>query len=109
MAGIVFNPPIDEITKKIVATFHPRRVVLFGSRGRGDHRADSDVDLLIEMESDLPPRERAMRVDALFWDRLWPMDVVVYTPEEADRLRHSRNSLVGIAEREGKVLYERRG
>ena len=106
---MIIEPPIEQITRKIVEAFHPRRVVMFGSRARGDHRSDSDLDLLIEMESDLPPRQRAMQVDWLFRDRLWPMDVVVYTPEEADRLRHSRNSLVGIAEREGKVLYERRG
>ena len=31
-----------EITRRIVEGFHPQRIVLFGSRARGDARADSD-------------------------------------------------------------------
>jgi predicted nucleotidyltransferase len=100
-------PPIDEIAQKIVAAFRPRRIVLFGSRARGDSAPDSDLDLLIEMESDLAPADRIRAIDRLFTPRAWPMDVVVFTPEEADRQRASRNSLVRTAEREGRVLYER--
>jgi len=97
----------EQIAERIVAAFHPTRIVLFGSRARGDARPDSDVDLLIEMPSDLPAAERVRAVDRLFTPRCWPMDVVVFTPDEAAAQRHSHNSLVGIAEREGKVLYER--
>jgi predicted nucleotidyltransferase len=101
--------PLNEIAERIVREFHPARIVLFGSRARGDAGPDSDVDLLVEMESDLSPRARAVRVDALFSNRLWPMDVLVITPQEAARQRLVRNSLISAAEREGKVLYEQRG
>jgi len=101
------QPTLEQIAGKIVAAFHPRRIVLFGSRARGDARADSDLDLLIEMDSDLAPAERIRAVDRLFTPRAWPMDVVVFTPEEAAQQRASRNSLVHTAELEGKVLYER--
>jgi predicted nucleotidyltransferase len=100
-------PPIEEIAKRIVAEFHPRRIVLFGSRARGDERADSDLDLLVEMSTDLPAAERIRAVDRLFRPRSWPMDVVVVTPDEAAASRASRNSIVAIAEREGRVVYER--
>ncbi len=101
------QPTADEIAKRIVSTLQPRRIVLFGSRARGDAGSDSDVDLLIEMESDLSPAERIRAVDRLFTPRTWPMDVVVFTPAEIARQRTSRNSLVHVAEREVKVLYER--
>jgi uncharacterized protein len=100
------RPPLEDIAQKIVASFRPRRIVLFGSQARGDGGPGSDVDLLIEMESELSPAERIRAVDRLFNPRTWPMDVVVFTPAEADQQRASRNSLVQIAEREGKVLYE---
>jgi predicted nucleotidyltransferase len=103
------EPTVQQIADRIVAAFHPLRIILFGSRARGDARPDSDIDLLVEMESDLPAAERIRAVDRLFTPRVWPMDVVVFTPEEAARQRESRNSLIQTAEREGKVVYERSG
>ena len=38
---------LEQITRRIVEGFHPQRLILFGSRARGDERRDSDVDLLI--------------------------------------------------------------
>jgi uncharacterized protein len=105
----VDQPTVEQIAEKIVTALHPRRIVLFGSRARGNAGPESDLDLMIEMESDLPAAERIRAVDRLFTPRTWPMDVVVFTPQEAARQRVSRNSLVRTVEREGKVLYERPG
>ena len=103
------QPSVEQIAERIVNAFDPHRIVLFGSRARGDARFDSDVDILVEMSSDLPPAERIRAVDRLFTPRTWPLDIVVFTPDEAASQRTSRNSLIGIAEREGRVLYERSG
>lgn len=103
------QPSLEQISRKIVEAFNPRRIVVFGSQARGDARPDSDLDLLIEMESDLPPAERIRAVDRLFHPRQWSMDVVVFTPEEVAQQRSSQNSLVQTAQREGRVLYERSG
>jgi hypothetical protein len=44
----------DESTYKIVLEtlkeFQPSYVAVFGSRARGDHRADSDLDLLVDFK-----------------------------------------------------------
>jgi predicted nucleotidyltransferase len=98
---------IEAIARAIVERFHPQRVVLFGSYARGDARADSDVDLLVEMESGATPPERAMEVSRLFGRRRWSLDVVVYTPAEVERLRGVTGTLLSVVEAEGKVLYER--
>ena len=45
----MIEPPIEEIARKIVEAFRPRRIVMFGSRARGDSRPDSDLDLMVEM------------------------------------------------------------
>ncbi|MBM4046083.1 MAG: nucleotidyltransferase domain-containing protein [Planctomycetes bacterium] len=108
------RPPVDEaliqeIVQRIVSAFHPRRIILFGSRARGVHKAESDVDLFVEMESDLHPIKRRTQIPRLFHRQWWSMDLVVKTPEEVARERNSLVSLVPQIEREGRVLHERSG
>ena len=61
-----------------------QRVVLFGSRARGDHDAESDVDLLV-----VTAREQ----DKAVVDRLTPRDDVVFftlAVSEAEYRRYQR-------------------
>ncbi|MDQ3698977.1 MAG: nucleotidyltransferase domain-containing protein [Gemmatimonadota bacterium] len=104
---ILEKPPVDEVVRTIVDKLRPNRIIVFGSYARGDAGPDSDLDLMVEMESDLPLPERAMRIDDLFAERGWALDVWVYTPEEVRRGRSNIGSLVSIIESEGQVVYER--
>ena len=101
-------PPLEQITRTIVEQFHPRRVVLFGSRARGDSRPDSDVDLMIEMDSPLARGARTVEILKTFGVRPWAMDVIVYTPEEVAALSGVPGTLLSMIEAEGRTLYERR-
>jgi predicted nucleotidyltransferase len=100
---------IDGVVRTLVERFHPRRIILFGSRARGDHRPDSDLDLFIEMDVDssIPLRERARRVRSSFDPYPCAMDLFIYTPEESAYWREAAASLPATAYREGTVLYER--
>ena len=102
----MIEPPIEEIVRKITEAFRPRRIVLFGSRARGDTCPDSDLDLMVEMETDEPPAQRVRVINALFGLHRWAMDLVVYTPQEVQQQRQYRNSLIQVIESEGKILYE---
>jgi predicted nucleotidyltransferase len=49
---------IEDIKKKIIPVlrhFRVKRAGPFGSAARGELRADSDIDILIELEDDLSP------------------------------------------------------
>ena len=53
------RPPVTEallagITQRIVAAFQPDQIVLFGSYAYGAPDLESDVDLLVVMDSDEP-------------------------------------------------------
>jgi predicted nucleotidyltransferase len=106
------HPPIDEaliqeITRRIVEGVHPRKVVLFGSHARGNFRRDSDLDIMVEMDSDETKMERKKRIRSLFRDRWWSMDILVYTPAEIAAQRNSLFSIIPVIVEEGRVLYER--
>ena len=100
-------PPIEDITQQIIRAFNPRRIVLFGSRVRGDAQPESDLDVMVEMETDAKPADRVRAILALFGLRTWAMDVFVYTPEEVQRLRGVNGTLLSVIESQGKTVYER--
>jgi nucleotidyltransferase-like protein len=47
LRGQVDDPKLHEAVSRLVEALHPRAIILFGSRARGTHRADSDYDLLV--------------------------------------------------------------
>ena len=103
------TPTMDmqEVTKRIVETAHPRRVILFGSRGRGQGRPDSDWDILVIADSKRPRHERAAPLYGALSDLRQSVDILVYTPEEVAEWKDVPQALVTTATREGKVLYEK--
>ena len=44
---------LQEVTRRIVASVQPRRVLLFGSAARGRMNKDSDLDMLVVMRGSL--------------------------------------------------------
>ena len=99
---------VRKITERIVAAYQPQQIILFGSCAYGQPDEDSDIDLLVGMESTLRPVERARQLSDLFPDRRFGIDILVRTPQEiAHRLAVGDEFLSDIIER-GKVLYERR-
>jgi uncharacterized protein len=50
---------VADIVRRIVEAVGPDRIIVFGSRARGDARPDSDFDVLVIKKSD-EPRYRAL-------------------------------------------------
>jgi predicted nucleotidyltransferase len=98
---------IPEITRRIIETSHPEKIILFGSYARGNFSADSDLDLLIIVPGIKRLRRESIRVRRALRGLLAPVDIVMATPEQIKRLGNTNGLVYQSALREGRVLYER--
>jgi predicted nucleotidyltransferase len=99
---------VEAIVERLVTTYDPDRIILFGSRATGDGRPGSDVDLLIVKQTGLRPVDRRIEVERLLADRTIALDLVVYTPEEIRRLFAAGSPFIEEVIEHGRVLYMRK-
>jgi len=98
---------ISEIVKKIASGYNPDKIILFGSYALGTPNDDSDLDLFVIKESDLPRPQRTVQVRKMLYGSMVPIDLIVYTPKEIDESKGNRFSFVYEVLNTGKTLYER--
>lgn len=105
-----FAPVTDEaltgIVNKLVKALHPEQIILFGSFAYGEPTVDSDVDLLVIMETDDSPVERYVTVSSLLTPRPFPLDILVKTPAEIATALTGDDFFIEEIMAQGKRLYE---
>lgn len=98
---------IQRITARIVKRFQPEKIILFGSRARGNITADSDVDLLVVMDFEGSKLDKMVEVRGVLDGINVPTDILITTPDDFAW----RKDVVGTVEwpafHEGKVVYAR--
>ena len=94
----------DRFVQEIKERYRPEKILLFGSRARGEASTHSDFDVLIVSSrfAGVPLTDRATPIY-----RMWPLwgdlDCLCLTPDEFERSRR-RISIVREIEREGVPL-----
>ena len=98
---------LDEIVLKIVDNYKPEKLLLFGSYASGNETENSDLDLLIVKDNDLPRYKRSREVRSFLRGILFPMDIIVYTPDEIKKWEKVNHSFIYNVLNSCEVLYER--
>lgn len=92
----------EAVLRRIVAEENPQRVILFGSRARGEARADSDYDLMVVLDDDVPETQlRRSYVEGV--------DVLRCRPSWLRDRAHIRGAFAATILREGQTIYAREG
>ncbi len=104
---VVAHETVLTIVQTIAHHFAPEQIVLFGSYGSDNPTPESDVDLLVVMETELPAHKRAAPIRLLFRPTPCAMDILVFTPSEVERWKGVPNHIVTEAFRTGRVIYAR--
>ena len=97
---------IDAAVERLVAEFQPEQIWLFGSYAWGEPTPDSDLDFLVVVpESGAHPLDRMQRAHRCLRGVRTPIDVLVPTKEEFERVRDLKPSLTYKIVREGRLVH----
>ena len=96
---------IQILADKIAREFHPEKIILFGSHARGNARPDSDVDLMVIMNSGQHPAKTAAEITYRVHPRRYPLDLMVRSPETIRRRLQMNDWFLRDVIHEGRVLY----
>lgn len=96
---------LDRVKTTLIQALNPKKIFIFGSRGRGDHSEISDYDLLVVVEkSDLDYHTRNVKARLALMDVHSATDVFVVTQTEFDEMKDEMGSLPELALHEGREL-----
>lgn len=102
----VIKDIVGEMVERIVSEFHPCRVYLFGSHAWGTPSADSDIDLMIVVDTlTESPAAMATRAYGKLRLRKVPMDILFRSVEAFDAWADHPSTLEYKIVHEGTLLY----
>jgi predicted nucleotidyltransferase len=97
---------IHAVVKQIADKFQPEKIVLFGSYAYGKPRPESDVDLLVVMETSLRSRQQRLEISRALSPRPFPLDIIVRTPKVLEERIALGDIFLHEIMTQGKVVYE---
>lgn len=97
---------LAEIVKKVVEEAVPDKIILFGSRAKGEQAKDSDYDIFVLKSGVVHKRKLAQRI-YLMLDVNVPVDVIVETPETFNELKDNPFLIYNEIAKYGQVVYEK--
>ena len=104
---MISRADIQAFADDIAARFDVEKIILFGSYAYGTPTEDSDVDVLVLMETEERTFDRSVEI-AVAVPRHFARDIIVRTPADARRRYTQWDPLIREAFDRGEVLYERR-
>src|SRR5688572_10368505 len=101
----MFDDPALKKLVELLRGYEPERIILFGSRARGEADQYSDYDVVVIKRTESPFLERLQDMVPYLVAFERPAEILVYTPEEFAQM--SETGLGWVIHQEGIVLYER--
>jgi len=98
---------IRKLARQIAKQFKPQKIILFGSYARGKPRPESDVDLLVVMDTKLRESQQSLEIRRSL-GVLFGLDLIVRTPRRLTQRLKMGDPFLKDVLKEGKVLYESR-
>ncbi|KKP29498.1 MAG: Nucleotidyltransferase domain protein [candidate division TM6 bacterium GW2011_GWF2_30_66] len=99
---------IEEVKNRLVKTYNPLAIYIFGSYAWGSPTEDSDLDLLIIIDkSNEKSYSRSIAGHKALFGVGISKDIIIYTKEEFDKISENITTLGYKIKREGELIYAR--
>ena len=99
---------IEEVKKKLIETYDPIAIYIFGSYAWGSPTEESDLDLLIVVDkSDEKSYKRPVAGHYALQELDIPKDLIVKTKEEFESSVGNVTTLSYKIKKDGKLIYAR--
>jgi len=98
---------IRGIARHIAQRFDPEQIILFGSHAYGKPSAESDVDLLVIMDTPTDEMEAMVEIAKSLPILTFGVDVIVRSRRTLERRKKLGDWFLREVTQKGKILYER--
>jgi predicted nucleotidyltransferase len=106
--GRTLREALPSVVNEIVAAVDPVEVIVFGSVARGEETTDSDLDLLVVVDSVEPIERRSVMRQVRGAIRTFvPVDILIADVAEVEADRDEVGSAVYWPLREGETVHRR--
>ena len=102
---VLSEETLREIIRRIVKVAQPEKIILFGSAARGEMGPNSDVDLLVIKRGKFHQGHLTGEIYMNLHGVGQAVDVILVTPQQAERYRNIHFLVIAPALREGKEVY----
>jgi len=101
---------IEKLIEIILKVLSPEKIILFGSYATGNHKNDSDIDLMILMKEKIDRREKLKKMYELrnlFFEQDFEVDLILNSVRHFNDYKNYVGSINYSVDKEGKVLWTR--
>ncbi len=105
--GLVTEDKILHAVEKIIAKADPLWIAAFGSRARGSHHPESDLDLAVIVAQYDPKCDR-LPVSRSDLDVFMAVDLLIFSKDRHEWMKDSIISVHHDIAKEGVILYDKR-
>lgn len=98
---------LKEIIKRVVEEIDPNKIILFGSRAKGENKERSDYDICVLKGGVKHRRKIAQKIYRKLFGIGASVDVIVETPEKFDELKNKWFLVYSKIAKFGRIVYEK--
>ncbi|MCB0837879.1 MAG: nucleotidyltransferase domain-containing protein [Bacteroidetes bacterium] len=98
---------VAKIVEIIVRNYDPDEICLFGSMSKNQSNMESDIDLLIIKDTDIPRRFRGSSFKEQLSRFPIKIDLLFYTHAELESAKKKKYSFIDAISRKTKIVYKK--